>query len=190
MLKSLTSLLALAALLADFSVQAQTNNLAMVQAPALINKYIQEAKLIGSATHEIAFWDIYDLALYAEKYPFTGTEQPPYALEIIYNRGFSGDLIADKSISLIREQDFEDELRLAEWHSQLVKIFPDVSKGTILTGVYTEEMYTAFYCDGEYLGHIKDPEFGKHFFNIWLGEDSTEPKLRRELIGSESVSSD
>lgn len=181
-----TALVSLASL--SCFAQQQTEQMGLVSIEDLVSRYMDDGMLIGSATHEIAFWDIYDLTLYAEDHPFTGS--PPYALEIAYQKGFRADLIADKSIALIREQNYTDEMRLAEWHSQLVTIFPDVSKGTVITGIYTEEMETAFYCDGMYIGQIKDPEFGQYFFNIWLGEDSTEPKLRQKLIGSESASSD
>jgi hypothetical protein len=160
----------------------------LIAAPVPVNMYIDDPRLIGNATHEVVFWEIYELSLYAEDQPFSGS--PPYALEIEYKQGFTADIIADKSIALIREQEYSNEMRLAEWHSQLMDIFPDVSKGTVLTGIYTDDKQTAFYCDGEYVGKIKDPEFGQYFFNIWLGEDSTEPRLRRELIGSESVSED
>ncbi|MBT5332203.1 MAG: hypothetical protein HOL48_10535 [Porticoccaceae bacterium] len=188
MLKTINTAL-LFSLIGGFCVaQPQIEEISFAAPQDPVGMYMDEARLIGSATHEVVFWDIYDLTLYAEERPFMGS--PPYALEIAYNKGFTADLIADKSIALIREQNFDDEMRLAEWHSQLINIFPDVSKGTVLTGIYTDEKETAFYCDGEYIGEIKDPEFGLYFFNIWLGEDSSEPKLRRELIGSESVDSD
>lgn len=167
------------------TAQSQSEQMSFVSTQDLVTLYMENARLIGSATHEIAFWDIYDLSLYAEERPFVGA--PPYALEIAYKKGFTAEHIADKSIALIRQQNYKDEMRLAEWHSQLVTIFPDVSKGTVLTGIYTDKMETAFYCDGEYIGQIKDPEFGRYFFNIWLGENSTEPKLRQELIGSQNA---
>ena len=188
MLKIITATLLLCMVSFSCFAQEQSERADFASTQHLASSYMDDAMLIGSATHEIAFWDIYDLTLYAKDRPFKGA--PPYVLEIAYQKGFSADLIADKSIALIRAQDFGDEMRLAEWHSQLVSIFPDVSKGTVLTGIYTDDMKTDFYCDGMYIGQIKDPEFGQYFFNIWLGEDSTEPKLRQELIGSQSVSSD
>lgn len=170
---------------ASQSVLAQEDQGIRLSTDQLVTKYMDQGQLIGNATHEVVFWDIYDLSLYAEKIPFLGS--PPYVLEIAYKKGFSSDSIADRSIALMREQNYGDELRLAEWHSQLMDIFPEVSKGTVLTGVYTADMQTAFYCDGMFIGQINDPEFGKYFFNIWLGEDSGDPRLRRELIGTDAV---
>jgi hypothetical protein len=34
------------------------------------------------------------------------------------------------------------------------------------------------------VGVIRDAEFSRRFFNIWLGEKTSEPKLRAQLIGS------
>jgi hypothetical protein len=32
-------------------------------------------------------------------------------------------------------------------------------------------------------GSIDDVELGRLFFDIWLGDDTSEPRLRRELLG-------
>ena len=62
-------------------------------------------------------------------------------------------------------------------------IFPDVENGTILTGVYYPNNKTVFYRDDGEIGTITDIEFGKWFFNIWLGEKTAFPKMRADLLG-------
>ena len=65
------------------------------------------------------------------------------------------------------------------------KIFPNVSENTSLVGVYTKEGTSIFYKDELEIGRVIDPEFGMAFFNIWLSEKTTEPELRRKLLGLE-----
>ena len=36
---------------------------------------------------------------------------------------------------------------------------------------------------GQTLGGIEDPDFGRHFLNIWLSPDTSRPELRLALIG-------
>ena len=63
------------------------------------------------------------------------------------------------------------------------KIFPDVGKGVRLTGVYTGTDETIFYKNNSEIGRIKDPDFSKAFFGIWLDEKTSAPDLRRSLLG-------
>ena len=62
-------------------------------------------------------------------------------------------------------------------------LFPDVHKGDTLTGVYTRKGTTIFYKNGKKLETINDPEFGRAFFGIWLSENTSEPDLRKQLLG-------
>ena len=65
----------------------------------------------------------------------------------------------------------------------MAAIFPDVTAGTCLTGVYDAHGATVFYLSGKMIGHIDDPEFGKRFFAIWLGDKTSQPALRAQLLG-------
>jgi hypothetical protein len=40
-----------------------------------------------------------------------------------------------------------------------------------------------FYSNGEEIGSVDDSEFTTSFFNIWLGEKTSEPKFRKALLG-------
>jgi hypothetical protein len=51
-----------------------------------------------------------------------------------------------------------------------------------LTGIYLPGGATHFYLGETLLGSVNDPDFGRRFFNIWLSETTTEPKLRAALL--------
>ena len=152
-----------------------------VSADKHIQSFIPEAEKVGEGRLSFLLWSIYDAALYAPK----GEWHPesPFALKLTYLRDISGKDIADRSIEEIRDQGFTDELKLADWHAQLLKILPNVKKQSSLTGVSTDGAHTIFHSGDQLLGKIMDAEFTQYFFNIWLGENSSEPELRQQLLG-------
>lgn len=157
------------------SYAQDTNKLGMIK------PYVKNAKIVGQGTLKFSFWNIYNATLYAPN----GQWQPtaPYALQLIYFVATTGKKIADRTISEMRTQGVTDELQLADWHTQMVAIFPNVEKNMSLTGVYTQNGTTVFFRGNTPIGTITDPSFGYRFFNIWLGDNTSEPKLRKNLLG-------
>ena len=147
----------------------------------VVQKYIHNAKQVGSGRLSVLLWDVYDATLYAPQGKWNANA--PYALSIHYFREIEGADIAERSIEEIRKQGFVDEIKLGKWHTQMRQIFPDVQNGTELTAVFTADTSTNFYAGGKYIGSITGAEFGTHFFNIWLSEKTSEPALRQKLLG-------
>ena len=146
-----------------------------------IQNTIPQAEPVGSGRMEVMFLDIYDATLYAPQGEWQADE--PFALSLHYLRDIEGRKIADTSASEMRNLGMKDEIKLATWHGQMRDIFPDVDKGTILTGVYTVKGESVFFRQGQEIGRIKDPEFGRYFFQIWLSEQTKAPELRADLLG-------
>lgn len=144
---------------------------------------VPHASVVGRGVLSYAFWDIYEATLYAPE----GRWKPsaPFALSIEYYHAIDGKSIADKSVQEMRKQGFDDEVKLATWYRQMKNIFPDVAAGTVLSAVHIPGKETRFYRGSKVIGSIKDQRFARAFFNIWLGEKSSEPKLRRALLGSQ-----
>lgn len=154
-------------------------------APVFASDYIEDkvpnAKTVGEGRLTYMLWDVYDAVLYAPNGKFE--PQKPFALSLTYLRDLSGKKIADRSVEEMRNQGFKDEIRLAAWHTQMTNIFPDVSEGVSLTGLYTDNGESIFYKNGIEVGRIKDKEFGKYFFDIWLNKKTSAPDLRANLLG-------
>lgn len=142
---------------------------------------VPDASVVGRGVLSYAFWDVYEATLYAPKGRFDPTK--PVALSIAYYHAIDGKDIADRSVQEMRKQGFNDEIKLAAWNAQMKAIFPNVKDGTVLSAVYNPGRQTAFYNGGEAIGSIKGDDFGKLFFGIWLGERTSEPELRRALLG-------
>lgn len=152
------------------------------QAPGYVSAYVRDASRVGAGRMDYMLMDIYDAELFATQGKWQGEDQP-MALSLTYLRNLSGAKIADKSIELIEKQARLDPATAEQWRAQMTAIFPDVKKGTNITGVLTPVGETIFYQDGEEAGRIEDPEFGPRFFAIWLSPKTTEPELRAELLG-------
>jgi hypothetical protein len=146
-----------------------------------IRAHVPDAQTVGKGRMSVLFWDVYDAELFAPK--GTYITQKPFALSLTYLRDLDGQDIADRSVEEIRNLGFHDELKLATWHTQMKNIFPDVTHGTVLTGVYNSEGVSIFFNGDKEIGRIRDKEFGLYFFNIWLDRNSSAPDLRSKLLG-------
>jgi hypothetical protein len=155
-----------------------------VFAGSVVENYVPNAEKIGEGRLTFLAWDIYDATLYASKGQWKSVG--PFALKLSYFREVSGTDIADQSMEEIRNQGFDDEIKLAAWHAQLKKIFPNVTKGSHLIGIYKHTGETIFYDQENKIGQINNPEFGRLFFNIWLGEKTNVLRLRKKLLGRSS----
>jgi hypothetical protein len=149
--------------------------------PVVAGRYMPDAGKVGAGVLTYLFWDVYTATLYAPGSKWRS--DAPFALTLRYMRDLKGRDIADRTIDEIRDQGFTDEAKLSDWATRLAALFPDVADGDSLTAVRDAAGRTLFYGASEQIGAIDDPEFGPRFFDIWLGEKTSEPKLRRQLLG-------
>lgn len=146
-----------------------------------IGSNIPSAQKVGEGRLSVMVWDVYDAVLYAPGGHWK--ENQPFAIQLTYLRKLSGKKIADRSIEEIRDQGFSNEVKLADWYSQMRSIFPDVDKGVRLTGVFLDSGETMFFRGDQKIGSIQDPEFSRRFSNIWLSPETSAPDLRSKLLG-------
>lgn len=143
---------------------------------------LPEPQLVGEARLKMMFWNIFDAKLFSQSGQFS--PEKPFALSLTYLRSFEDNDIVDRSIDEIQSQKPEiAKNTLAQWKRQLSQIIPDVSKGSTITGVRTSEGYTRFFLNDNAIGEVKDDEFTLAFFDIWLGEKTSNLRLRNKLIG-------
>jgi len=154
-----------------------------VATPSNIAAYLEEPKLVGEARLKYMFWNVFDASLYSS----TGSYDPtkPFALSLRYLRSLDGQKIVEKSMEEIQQQKHSaSPEQLSRWERALLAIIPDVTEGTTITGVRTEQGFTSFYFDNDSIGIIEDEDFTRAFFGIWLGENVSEPEVRAGLLGS------
>ena len=155
--------------------------MASTASPIVAGRYVPDAGKVGDGVLTYLFWDVYRATLYAPASNWR--PDAPFALSLRYMREIKGRDIADRTIAEIRNQGFSDEAKLSAWSARLSALFPDVADGDNLTAVRDADGRTLFYRDTQRIGMIDDPAFALRFFGIWLGENTSEPKLRRQLLG-------
>ena len=143
-------------------------------------KLLPQAQKIGTYSFSYLIWDVYDITLYAKNNAVNNKSD--LALSLAYKRNIDGKDISQRSIEEIKGLGFKDKKMLQKWQRQMDQLFPDVMDGTILTGL-RQNNKAIFYKNGVKLGVIDDPQFAQYFFDIWLSPRTSEPQMRRVLLG-------
>jgi hypothetical protein len=161
-----------------FGVAAEV--IASILPPILVDEN-PRFNLHGEGTFR--FWGIkvYEIRLWTSTNSFSADE--PFAMELVYDLSLKGRDIAERSIKEMRAQGWRDESKLQRWGDAMRGVFPDVAKGESLIGVSIPGKEVRFYSRSRQLGVVRDPEFAKAFFDIWLSEKTSDPGLRKRLIG-------
>lgn len=143
----------------------------------------QGYSLVGSARLSVLFWEIYDAQLLTRTGRYEANE--PFALVIRYLRPVKADELVSHSIAEIEAQQgaLETATRL-RWTQDLKAVFPDVSRGDELKGAFDPQTGSTFFLNGMELGVLEDLELSRRFFDIWLGEQTSKPEIRKQLLGS------
>jgi Chalcone isomerase-like len=146
------------------------------------------ARSVGSARLTVWGFQVYDARLWAPT-DFTADdyERSSFALEITYLRSFDSGVIADRSLKEMRGIGSMSEQQAAQWLAQMRKVFPSIAKGDRLVGMHKPGEGASFSMNGKPAGDIRDPEFARLFFGVWLSPQTSAPQLRRELLGLHSA---
>ena len=105
-------------------------------------------------------------------------------LELTYQRNFTAEAIAKRSIEEMRRVGRFTPEQAARWQQALQKALPDVKPGDRLLGLYQPGAGAVFKQGGRVVGEVPDAEFSRLFFGIWLSPQTSEPGLRQELIAA------
>ncbi len=148
-------------------------------APSIAEQHFQ---LLGSAKFSVLFWDIYQSIL------LTTDGQPPFShtcqhalFEIHYLRDISKAELLENTLSQWRHLAL-DEDDYIEFLPLLAGIWPDIKAGDQLS-MLSQANSTTFYLNRHRIGVIDSATFAQLFLAIWLDENTSEPKLRQQLLG-------
>lgn len=125
---------------------------------------------------------VYDIRLWTPNRPYQPDQL--FALELTYDLSFKGADIARRSADEMRKVGYSDDAKLTRWTDTMLRIFPDVAKGDALIGVSVPGKEVRFYSRTRSVASVPDPEFARAFFEIWLSERTSEPRLRERLLAA------
>jgi len=151
--------------------------------PAHIQQELPNARLSGEGSYRWFGLKIYDAALWVGESGYQ-KNSARFILNLSYARNLYGERIAQASIDEIRQLDMGSSAQQQAWFTSMKALFPDVKEGTQISGVFIPEHGARFYRDGNLLGEIKDPEFARAFFAIWLDPRTSAAGLRNKLLAT------
>ena len=148
-----------------------------------LKELLPQNRLMGKG--RLTFWgfQVYDARLWAMPgFKADNFTAQPFALELAYLRNFDAVDVADRSIVEMRRTAPISETQAKVWAAEMVRVFPNMKKGDRIMGVNKPGVGVAYLVNGKPVGEIRDPEFAKLFFGIWLSVKTSEPKLRSALL--------
>jgi hypothetical protein len=150
---------------------------------AELQQVLPQAQLVGKG--RLTFWglQVYDARLWANPgFRPQGFASDALALELSYLRGFDSQAVAERSISEMRRAAPVSDEQAGQWMAAMARVLPDVKKGDRVMGVHRPGVGASFWMNGKALGEIRDAEFARRFFGIWLASTTSEPGLRTALL--------
>ena len=154
--------------------------------PEAVTRDVGGLALRGEAVLRFFGLKVYDIRLWTPEKaaPVEELAAGPFALELVYDLSIKGRDIAERSVKEMRTQGWRDEAQLKRWGQEMAHIFPDIAQGDALIGVSIPGKGARFYSRDKLIAVVADPEFSRAFFDIWLSVKTSEPRLRKKLLGS------
>ena len=154
-------------------------------APQWLHQSLAGATLAGEGQLRFFGLRIYDARLWVSPgFEASRFGAHPLALELTYQRNFTAEAIAKRSIEEMRRVGSFTPQQAARWQQALAAALPDVKAGDRLLGLYQPGAGAVFKMGGRVVGEVPDAEFSRLFFGIWLSPQTSEPGLRQELIAA------
>ena len=140
-----------------------------------------DMKFVGGGVLTMLFMDIYKLNLYANEGRYFGHND--FVLEFEYLKPVSKSTIIDASINELTKPDDVTSTEIKFWKRILDKGIVDMKAGELASVSFTNEGMVTFYLDDRAPVSFKAPKFAKGFSSIWLGKNTSRPRLRQKLLG-------
>jgi Chalcone isomerase-like len=144
---------------------------------------LPQHRLIGKGRLNVWGFQVYDARLWA--LPGFKPENLPaqlFALELVYLRDFASRDIAERSILEMRRSAAIGQEQAKTWVAEMLRLIPDIKKGDRVMGIHRPGTGAQFLVNGKASGEIRDAEFARLFFGIWLSPKTSEPKVRAALL--------
>jgi hypothetical protein len=141
--------------------------------------------VVPTAPVRLRVWgfEVYDARLWTPRgFRHSQAMQQAFALELQYLRKLEGAAIASRSIDEMRRVGSFTDAQSQSWLAAMREMFPNVSAGERITGINLPGEGAEFWVNGQRVGVVKDVNFARLFFGIWLDERTSEPKMRAQLL--------
>ena len=144
------------------------------------NEKLKNPLLIGEGVLKIFIWDIYKLRLFSETNIYDRNKT--FVLEFEYLRDTSKASVIRASIIELKKLNLSNS-KLEKWKKYLEKSIKDMKAGEKAALLFRPNVGLTFFAFDKFNINIDDIEFANSYIDIWLGENTARPKLRRKITG-------
>jgi hypothetical protein len=127
-------------------------------------------------------WKVYDLRLLTEGTSFSWNNK--FMLEFDYSRELKKESVIDASLKEFKLQPNVTDKDIKDWEVYLEQVIQPVQKGIKASVMWVPKGKIIFDYEGSPSSTIENEDFARAFLNIWLGENTSRPKLRSQLLGN------
>jgi len=169
--------------LASVSVVHAEVNREQLQPKPPSSLVLRTPRLVGQQRFSYWGFDVYDAALWSNA-PFVGDDwaKQVLVLELRYLRDFKGIDIAQRSMDEMQGQRPLSAAQQISWSNTLQAAIPNVRAGERITGIYMPDKGLQLLHQDQMTGELRDPEFARRFLGIWLAPETSQRKLRQQLL--------
>ncbi len=152
--------------------------------PSELSGALPQARLLGAGVLRFFGLRVYEARLWAAPgFVPEDYARHPFALELAYDRKLEGEAIAERSIAEMRRVGSFTDAQARQWLALMKQAFPDVAAQDRLLGLYDGQGETRFFHNGRQTAQVRDAEYARLFFGIWLAPQTSAPALRNALLG-------
>ena len=146
-----------------------------------LEKLTNSYNLIGKGRLTQFIWDIYDVYLFSSDKSFSRANSLVLSFE--YRRDIPKEKIIKSTLEEMEKQNVVDTTTLLQWGEFLQRCIQTSQKGSKPYIQWLPSGNVTFFYENVESCSINDRLFSTSFIDIWLGENTSRPKLRRALLG-------
>ena len=143
-----------------------------------------DLQVIGTGVLKVFYMDIYNLTLHSKGRDYSVSDH--FALEFDYKKPVSKKTIVDASIDELSKTPNVGSVEIKAWKRILEKGISDMQAGEKASVVFSNSGDVEFWSGNREPISFQDLKFAKNFAAIWLGPQTSHPKLRLALLGKNS----
>ena len=141
---------------------------------------LKNSFLIGEGVLKVFIWDIYKLRLFSETNVYDRNDV--LVLEFEYFRDTSKASVIKASIIELKKLNLSKR-KLKKWENYLEKSIKDMKAGEKAALLFRPNAGLTFFASDKFNITIDNEEFANSYIDIWLGENTERPKLRKQITG-------
>jgi hypothetical protein len=143
-----------------------------------------DLQVVGTGVLKVFFMDIYSITLHSKERDYSVSDH--FALEFDYKRSVSKKTVIDASMDELSKAPNVGSVEIKAWKQILEKGISDMQAGEKASVVFSKAGDVEFWLENQEPVSFKDLKFAENFAAIWLGPQTSHPKLRSALLGKNS----